>query len=294
MRSSFLDPALATLVLLAGCGNPPIEPEPRLFLDGAFEFEVTRGIFFATGTVRSPSPGEKDLLLDVYFPTDERVPALRPGFVVVHESFDNGTRVSPTAVHLAEGYARRGYVTISMDYRQPQDDPPTEHLARDPNDPASVAAAAARVDASRAVEWLRANAATYGVDPGRIAVGGFSAGAITSLGLAYRDPGEDGAEAQAVVSMAGGLYGQESIIEAGDPPVILLHGTADPTVAFSQSEAIVARAVDVGLTYEFYPIEGGGHQVRPELGRIVDGMSLEDRIADFLYRHLDLSGAAGS
>jgi acetyl esterase/lipase len=146
------------------------------------------------------------------------------------------------------------------------------------------------VDAARAVDWVRANAAAYGIDPDRIAIGGHSAGGITSLGVAYRGPGEDGAEVRAVLAMSGGLYGTESFIEAGDPPLILLHGTADSTVPFTHAQAIVSRATAVGLLHEFYPLEGVGHQLFPELGRVVNGSSLEHRIADFMYRHLDLAG----
>ncbi|MBA3263524.1 MAG: alpha/beta hydrolase fold domain-containing protein [Thermoleophilaceae bacterium] len=39
----------------------------------------------------------------------------------------------------------------------------------------------AQHDAQAAVRWLRANAATYRIDPTRIAIGGGSAGAVTSL-----------------------------------------------------------------------------------------------------------------
>jgi acetyl esterase/lipase len=284
-------PIVALLVLLVGgCENEPIVVEPPLtFLDEQFAIEIDEGIVYGTGAVRSPTVGDKDLVLDLYRPVGTGVPTLRPAFVVVHASFD-GSRAQPAEVALATAYARRGYVSVSIDFREPADDPPTEHLAITPSDPVSVAAAAARIDAARAVDWVRANAAVFGIDPNRIAIGGHSAGGITSLGVAYRGPGEDGAAVQAVLAMAGGLYGTESFIEAGDPPLIMIHGTMDPTVAFTHAEAVVARAESVGLEFEFYPLTGVGHQIYPELGRVVDGLTLDRRIADFMYRHLELEG----
>ena len=169
-----------------------------------------------------------------------------------------------------------------------RDDPPTEDLARDPTQPVSVAAAAARVDAARAVEWMRANAAAYRIDPNRIAMGGYSAGAITSMGVAFRDSGVDGANVQVVLSLSGGLYGQESIIDAADPPLIMIHGTADGTVPFSLAEAIEAQALAVGLIHEFYPLEGVGHGTPAQLETVVDGITLADRIRNFFYVHLEL------
>ncbi len=171
------------------------------------------------------------------------------------------------------------------------DDPPTEDIARDPTDPVSRAVAAARVDAGRAVEWMRANAAKYRIDPNRIAIGGNSAGAITSMSVAYRfgeDPDVGGADVQAVLSLSGGLYGYEDIIEAGEPPLIMIHGTLDSEVPFSLAEAVEVRALSVGLIHEFYPLEGVGHGTPAQLGTVVEGITLSDRIRSFFYVHLGL------
>ena len=190
-------------------------------------------------------------------------------------------------VALGNAYAARGYVAASISYRLVGDDPPTEAFAHDPSSAQSVAAA--RVDAARAVEWMRDNAASYGIDPDRIAMGGYSAGAITSMGTAYRDAGVDRADVQAVLSLSGGLYGLESIIEADEAPLIMIHGTADPTVSFSLAEAIEAQALSVDLIHEFYPLEGVGHGTPSVLvSTVVDGITLADRIRNFLYVQLGL------
>lgn len=274
-----------------GPAGPEDQPETIRFLDPEFAVEVDRDIVYSTGAVRRPSVGELDLLLDVYRPANADQPAIRPGLVLIHGGgFTGGSRTNSTMVTLGTTYAERGYVAVSIEYRMVRDDPPTEELSQSPTNPVSVAAAAARVDAARAVEWMRANAASYRIDPNRIAVGGYSAGAITAMSVGFRDPGIGGAEVQAVLSFSGGLYGAESIIEADDPPLIMIHGTADGVVPFSLAEAIEARALFVGLVHEFYRLDGVGHGSPQQLGAMIEGITLADRITNFFHAHLRLEG----
>ena len=78
---------------------------------------------------------------------------------------------------------------------------------------------AAQHDIQGAVRWIRDHAAQYDVDPNKIAVGGFSAGAVTSANLAYRSDdigtvpyfaGDDlsvsGSRVQAAIGASGCLY----------------------------------------------------------------------------------------
>ena len=282
----------AVLLVITACGSDtmgPVDTVVERFLDPEFVVAIESDIVYARGAVRSPTVGEIDLALDVYRPMDADLPPLRPGFLLIHGGgFTGGTKNNVTMAYLGNIYAQRGYVAMSIDYRLRGDDPPTEGLAQDPNDPQSVAAAAARVDAARAVEWMRANAATYRIDPNRIVIGGYSAGAITAMGVAFRGAGVDGADVQAVLSLSGGLYGFESIIDADDPPLIMIHGTDDASVPFSLAEAIETQALSVGLTHEFYRLEGVGHGTPSQLGTVVEGITLADRIRRFFYVHLGL------
>ncbi|HEU0025396.1 MAG TPA: hypothetical protein VFQ12_12225 [Thermoleophilaceae bacterium] len=119
--------------------------------------------------------------------------------------------------------------------------------------------------AQAAVRWFRANASTYGVDPGRVAMAGSSAGAVTSILAATRseDPGSSGnpgpsSEIQTAVSVSGGLPTGESI-DAGDAPTPFIHGTEDRTV-FPDWAALNAQAMlEAGVLAFFVPIEGAGH-----------------------------------
>ena len=107
---------------------------------------------------------------------------------------------------------------------------------------------AASEDATTAHRWMVQNAADLQLDTTRIAVGGLSAGAITSLNLAYclDDFGiVDLPEIGAVIDLAGALYEFVDHMETGEAPLIIVHGEADTVVDFSHGEALAAQALAV-------------------------------------------------
>lgn len=55
------------------------------------------------------------------------------------------------------------------------------------------------------------------------------------------------------------MFGNESLVDANDPPVFIVHGTADPTVPTINSYNLMNRCTAVGLLYEFHPIQGAAH-----------------------------------
>lgn len=295
LRVFLVTAVLTSGLVVSACRNAsPVGSTHRTFLERGLEIAVEEDIVYARSAVRSPEPGEKDLRLDLYRPAEGGYPELRPALVFIHGGgFTSGTRRNATAVSIARSYAQRGYVAVSIDYRLTGDDPPTEDYATDPTDRRSVAEAAARIDAARAVQWMRDHAGEYDVDPDRIAVAGYSAGAITALGLAYREDGPDAARVRAVLSLAGTLYDDESLIDGQDPPLVLVNGTDDTTVPIELARTLAARASEVGLTHEFYALEGVGHGVPEELDRVVDGTSVADRIVDFFYEQLGLAELTG-
>lgn len=88
--------------------------------------------------------------------------------------------------------------------------------------------------------------------PFQIAMGGFSAGAVTALNSAYRshDPGDvgdyDGVDShiQAAIS-ASGCMGDHGAISPDDAPIFLLH--ADGDSGFGCAVVLSHRAHDAGL-----------------------------------------------
>jgi acetyl esterase len=263
------------------------------FKDAQFEVKPDFDIVYGTAAVGQPKPGEKDLLLDLYQPAGPAAPAIRPGLVLVHGGgFIQGDKRSPNAnmANLCREMAARGYVCVSINYRLQKDDPPGPPGA----DPKAHIRQAAVDDSEQAVRWMIRNAPRYGVDPKRIALGGSSAGSITCLYLAYGEQGKR-LPIRAVVDMWGMLATADESgrpvdrmerIQSGKPPLIVIHGTKDPAVNYSHAVKIRDRAKQVGVECDFNAVDGAGHNV--PLTAIVDGVTLYQKIADFLYRQLDL------
>ena len=147
----------------------------------------------------------------------------RPWSRIHGGGFRAGTKNNPNVVDLATAFRRRGYVAVSINYRL---------LAAGvvcggttPTPPQCVGAAvAARDDAQVAIQWLRANAKRLRIDPHRIAAGGTSAGAVTSLLLATR-PSDRSTAIGAAVSISGSLPGGQ-FTPAPTRPTLFFHGTA--------------------------------------------------------------------
>ncbi|MBK9179354.1 MAG: alpha/beta hydrolase [Acidimicrobiales bacterium] len=269
--------AVAGTVTVTGC---------RYWDDAFADVEVSRGIVYGRAVEQSGRP--VDLVLDLYQPAGDTA-AARPAIVWVHGGgFTAGTRTNPNTVDLALRFARKGYVTASIDYRLLQGGScafaaPTPTCGR--------AVLDAQHDAQAAVRWVRAHAAGLRVDPDRIAVGGSSAGAITALNVAYRshDPGDSGtpgvsSAVQAAVSISGTATDVGSI-GPGDPPVLLFHGTADATVPYRLAVGTVARAGAAGLVADLVSFEGAGHGLYQ-----VYADAIVPRIAAFLYLVLRAPG----
>lgn len=269
---------------LATAADAPGSP----FRTPRFEVKRTNAVVYGKAGVKAPAAGEKDLLLDLYEPQGKDLPPLRPAMIVIHGGgFKGGSRAAPNMSGLCRELTSRGFVCISIDYRMQGDDPDTEGRTL-----MERAIRAAVLDAGAAHRWLVANAGKYKIDPNRIAVGGGSAGAITSLLLTYgrQDDPEDRPKIAAVVNLWGSMYRATNSIAAGDPPVIIIHGTEDKVVAFSGAEEIRQRCAEVGVVCEFCPIEGAGHGVG--LTQTFEGVPLLQRIVNFLDTHLKLAELA--
>ena len=190
-----------------------------------------------------------ELTLDAYQPAGDNEPQ-RPLLVFIHGGgFVGGDKAIGRPY--AQQFARRGWVVVSINYRLNQGAAGTARIS------------AAVSDARQAVRWLRGKATEYRLDTSRFAIGGGSAGAITALHLAYTDLEKEGetvsSEVAAVMDLWGALYGREREMTAGEPPLIIVHGTEDTTVPYRYSEALRDRAEEADIPYEFHPLAGVGH-----------------------------------
>ena len=239
------------------------------YVDEVFaELETGSAVVYATAPALVTGTPE-DLLLDWYAPADDDL-AARPVIVWVH---GGGFRVGNrgTLADTAAAYARRGYVTLTIDYRL---DPGSlcqdvqDEITTDPADRIRCveAIAAAQHDAQAAVRWVRANAEELGADTNRIAIGGFSAGAVTAVHVAQRsdDPGDVGEhlDQPSTVSLAlvaSGCSFFPGSIDATDPPMSLLASEFDQAVPFScvDQTAQRSRGVDVVVETLYYMSENG-------------------------------------
>jgi acetyl esterase/lipase len=274
---------LLAVILVAAIATQTAVAQGQRYRDEIFaSAAVTADI--AYGRAVDEHDEMETLRLDLYEPAGD-TEAARPAFVWIHGGgFSSGDKASLFEAMLAGRFARRGYVVASINYRLREG----EYYGFGVGDPRLPQVIAdAQHDAQAAVRWLRANAATYRIDAGRIAVGGFSAGAITALYVNYNsaDPGQSGnpgypSNTSACVDVAGGM--DVALMEAGEPPVLVMHGTADTTVPYQGALEIVARAQAVGVTVDFYPVEGAGHLV----WSAADAEQIIGWMSDFLYHYV--------
>ena len=212
--------------------------------------------------------GGTQLKLDLAVPKEGSGPF--PAIVFLHgEGWRAGNRRQMS--HFIDGVARMGYVGVTVEYR----------LVPAARFPAQVE------DCKAALRWLRANAANYRVDPGRIGVVGFSAGghlaamlgvtgenvqAVVSFfgptDFSTRDWPRD-LEREVIVPFLGGSFADiPAVYERASPvshvtkdsaPFLLFHGSEDELVPVDQSKRLAERLKSFGVPVRLVVLEGEGH-----------------------------------
>lgn len=268
--------------------------------------ELTQNIIYGTAPFlnltyeNEASTTTSNLVMDIYEPADDPL-SLRPAIIFAHGGgFATGSRTVDDMVAFCDSFARKGYVTVTIDYRQGVEviDNGDLHYTR--------AAYRGVQDGRAAVRFLRANASTYRIDPNKIYWGGNSAGSFIGLNSIYFDSDEKPSYAGAVnysifftqysapdlgnldigdnldekgtpdaVMACWGGVGDTSIIEPDNStPVFLIHGTNDNIVDFTSgapfnlnisdvygSNSICTRLSNLGIPASgTYFVEGEGHE----------------------------------
>jgi acetyl esterase/lipase len=233
-----------------------------------------------THVFREASP--EPVRLHVFKPANWQATDKRPAFVW----FYGGGFVRGTAAQSA-GWARRaakdGMVGIAPDYRT---------ISRWPG----VNATHCVADARAALRWVQDNAASLGIAPERIVVGGSSAGGHLALwtAISKNPPGLPETEAPlfkpaallltcpaADTSKTSGMRGDRfklllpgfdpdaysplQNLDAKMPPTLLIHGDADTTVPYAHAVALHAALSASGNEIEFITVPGGTHRFSQEL-----------------------------
>lgn len=249
--------AFAAFVALASNHATPTLAATR-YIDEVFpNVTVTSNIAYGEAINEQSNP--ETLRLDLYQPTGDTLPS-RPVIIFAHGgSFTGGDKAFADPANYSTRMAKRGFVVASINYRLRQSPIPPEEMPQAVFD--------AKHDMQAAIRWFRANAATYGIDTSRISIAGYSAGAATALFAAFipEDVGDSGnpgypSDVAASISISGSMgNAADGAISPGDPPVLLIHGTADATVPYSNATDIVAAADADGVPNELHTLTGAGH-----------------------------------
>ncbi|MCZ2148262.1 MAG: alpha/beta hydrolase [Bryobacterales bacterium] len=217
-----------------------------------------------------------ETVLDVFSP--EAGPAgKRPGVLVIHGGgWVGGTREAMWE-QWVKRYLDKGFVVANVEYR----------LAKAATAPAAVE------DVLKAARWFTKNAKKYNVDTKRIAVTGSSAGGHLALMVGMTPKSAKlgkPAKVAAVVNFYGitdvadQLSGPNmrkyavtwapesperlvlarrvspmSYVRRGLPPILTVHGDADPTVPYEHGVKLTKALVGVGVKAEMISVPGGKH-----------------------------------
>ena len=236
-------PMTFPLLAAGSCGDD----QPGRYVDETFDVA-------AVETVRYSG----ELLADVYRPADDPA-SCRIGVVWVHGGgFTQATRDSPAERAWGAALARRGYVALSIDYRLGSGEPFGLDQATTPDRQAVVAGAVA--DAQAALDWARTSADDLGLDPGRVVIGGTSAGAMTALGAGLTAPG---ARAPCgIVAISGDL--EPDWVGPDTPSVLFVHGDADQLVPYQSSVEGAHLVRQAGGRADLIIVPGAGHEITGE------------------------------
>jgi acetyl esterase/lipase len=214
---------------------------------------------------------------DLYLPTNPQPKQKLPAVLIIHGGgWSMGDKRARREVNIGTTLARNGYVCMSINYLLATEDHPG------PTWPQNLH------DCKTAVRWLRTNAERLQIDSSRIGVIGGSAGGhlAAMVGLTGGEldpPGEGDTRVQCVVNLyapvlwfeqrdlemfrktraeAPELYKQADPrihIDKNDPPMLIIHGSADDIVPVADSEALAAAMKEKGARYQLELIPGAPH-----------------------------------
>lgn len=241
--------------------------------------------------------------LDLYLPRGQQGP--RPTLIQIHGGgWVGGSKESNSLTFLP--YLEMGWAVANVEYR----------LGRVALAPAAVE------DGLCALRWIIRNAEQYGLDASQLVVTGYSAGghlALTtgmipaSAGLDRQCPGNEPLEVAAIINWygitdVGDLLDGENMrsyavqwmgsmpnryeiaervspltyVRGGLPPVLTIHGDADPTVPYEHALRLRDALTRAGVPNQLHTVPGGGHGNFT----VAEYQDIYEVIREFLEHHL--------
>jgi acetyl esterase/lipase len=169
-------------------------------------------------------------------------------------------------VDVARALTSRGIAAFVLKYRTRETpaDPPafltslstmTAPPGSDNGTPQTDPSVYAVADAVQALTVVRAHAQQWGLDPRRVGIVGFSAGARVAVGALLQDKAE--ARPSFAAPIYGGLFGTKADLPHDLPPVFAAVSTDDP-ISQSAVDLFVALRAS-GAHSEFHVFNSGGH-----------------------------------
>ncbi len=233
-----------------------------------------------------------NLNLDLFEPTGDNALSRRVIVFMHSGGFLNGSKENEDMQALCDSFARRGYVTVSLNYRKG-----FNVLSANASERAVYRGLQ---DAAAAVRFLRQFRTTYKIDTTNVFAMGSSAGGFSAINLAYMDNSERPASTFAAafrpdlgcIDCAGNTYTHSHNVRAiancwgaigntawinvsnNNVPAILFHGDLDGSVPYNVgppfgfpifpdvygSLPIDQRLTNQGIVHEFYPALGEDHE----------------------------------
>jgi acetyl esterase/lipase len=256
-----------------------------------FDIEIISDVPYGEGSIGfgSDHPSSRALTLDIYRPRNADANTLKPALILshggayhrgskTHDDFEQDGHHTTPVTEYCKIFAARGYVCFSVGYRLTQElaAPQAEPIKRNRQKisrgridhvreimglaPATDAELlngieGAFVDVANAFKFVQSHAGQWGIDPQRIAVGGFSAGAFASIYASFAL----GINAAAIISLSGGIDIEDADYYVhggrGQPPLLMfssefdLPGIHDRTMNMADK----AQAKGIGIRRYFVP-----------------------------------------
>ncbi|OWY22743.1 hypothetical protein BVG80_10065 [Sphingobacteriales bacterium TSM_CSM] len=276
----------------------------------------------------------KILQFDFYEPQGDTLSA-RPLIILAHGgTFVAGDENSADIVFLCQEFAKRGYACASINYRLLSTTYAiTAMLSGQLTNVFFDEVVKAVTDMRAAIRYFRQDAATgnaYRIDPNQIFVGGASAGAITAIHAAYlssesdfdnytlagvvpmdyinSNGGFEGTSGNAgyssavsgIINLCGAL-GSVTFMQAGEVPVVSLHGDADSVVPYGTGSAnafgipviqvdgsliVHQRADELNIPNDLLTFPGEDHMAHDNPANRPQSVAF---ITNFLYNLVDCS-----
>ncbi|HUP51234.1 MAG TPA: alpha/beta hydrolase [Longimicrobiales bacterium] len=266
-------PALLLCLALAGPLHAQGTPEQRAAVSISAQYRIVPNVVYGVSD-------NFETKVDLYLPRGQQTPA--PTLIQIHGGGWVGGNKEANALRFLP-YLEMGWAVANVQYRLGQ---------------VGLAPAAVE-DSLCALRWVIRNAEQYGLDTDRIVVTGYSAGGHLALttgitpaseGLDRQCPGNEPLRVAAIVNWygitdvgdlldganmrsyavqwMGSLPDREAVAErvspltyvrGGLPPVLTIHGDADPVVPYTHAVRLQDALDRAGVPNRLHTVPGGGH-----------------------------------